>query len=288
MQKKTPNTKCQDRRWLKIVLLTLLICGSLLPKQLYAAPVVNEAYFFERKNRLEVSGSFDSLSPNATYGNWQNVSVSFYRKERKDLVWFAMLESFSRNEGGATLATLGAYKDWNAAMYTYTSISTGTNSSYLQKFRIDHDFNFKFGKENQLILTAGGSFIQYYSDYRDYILTLGLTKHINSKLAVGYQVFRNVSQPGSVESYSHQFSVDYGKERQQLTSLIYSFGTQAYLPAGLVSPAALVNPSQLISLKHRRWLGKDRDYGYFVEINYFNLQENYSSIGALIGYFREY
>ncbi len=272
------------KRWLVMLLLAAVCLGS---AHAYAAPVVDEAYFFERKNRLEVSASFESLSPQATFGNWGNVSLAFYRREKVDLEWFAMVDSFTRNEGGAQLFTIGAYKDWNDSFYTYTALSAGTNSTYLQKFRVDHDFNFKFGKDKQYIWTLGGSYVQYHNEYRDYILTTGLAKHVG-KWVVGYQIFKNFSQPGGVESFSHQISVDYGKEREQWTSLVYSFGKQAYLPTALITPTAIANASQLITLKHRRWLGKNRDHGYFVEVSYFNLEENYHSLGATLGVFKEY
>lgn len=265
--------------------LAVLTSFCLDPGRLSAAPVVSESFFFEPKNHLEISGSFESVSPQDVYGDWKNFSISYERKERPDLTWFVNGGTFSRNTGHARMAELGAYKDWNDSFYTYTALSAGSSSDYLPKSRIDHDFNFKFGPEKEYVWTVGGSQIQYYGDHKDHILSTGLTAY-RGKWVTSYRIFHNESDPGSVTAYSHSISVGYGREKDQITTLEYSFGKQAYLANYLVDPEEVNDNSRLVSLSHRKWLGDD--YGVFGDISYFTLEEGYNSKGFSLGYFREW
>lgn len=238
----------------------------------------------EHKNRMEISASYENLSPNS-YGNWNTFSADFYRKESPELTWHAQFSNFSRPDGKAQLFGAGAYKDWTDRFYTYTSVSAGTSSSYLPRLRVDNDFNYKLGRTKNLVGTIGGTYIQYHGDHKDYILSTGLTAYMNKTVAE-YRIFRNQSEPGSVNSYSHLVSLGYGQEKKQRTTVTYSFGKQAYLATALATPEEVRNNSKLITLKHRRWL-KD-DYGIFGEISRFNLENSYHKTGFLVGFFREY
>ena len=239
----------------------------------------------KRKNRVELFASYEYLSPYDDYGDWKTLSAAFYRKERPDLTWFTQLGAFSRKEGSGLLAAAGAYKDWTESFYTYTSISAGTDSTYLPQIRVDHAFNLKFGPGKKFVWVVGGAYIQYFNVYKDYILSTGLIAYLGSWMAE-YRVFRNQSQPGSIESFSHLFSLSYGQEGRQWTTASYSFGKQAYLATELATPEAVKNNSFLLTLKHRHWLANY--YGVFGELSYFELQSAYKKGGVLIGVFKEF
>ena len=261
----------------------LVLC--LYSRQLYAKPIVDEAFFFEPKNHIEVSTAYENLSPHDVYGNWKTVSLEFERKEAPDLTWFAGVDNFQRKSRNGFLGEVGVYKDWNDSFYTYTALSGGTSSDYLPKARIDQELHFKFGSEKQYVWNVGGSYIKYFGDHRDNIISTGLTTYIN-KWSIGYQIFRNISNPGSVKSYSQEWSISYGKERQQLTTLTYSYGNQAYLATEISMPEAVDDKSNLVTLNHRHWLGID--HGYFAEVNRFNLKNGYRSTGISFGIFSEF
>jgi YaiO family outer membrane protein len=239
----------------------------------------------ERKNRIEVSGSYEYLSPNNSFGNWGTLSAAFYRKEQESFTWFMQAQAFTRNDGNGLLASAGAYKDWTAWLYTYTAIAAGTNVDYLPQMRIDHDFNIKFGPDKKFIWVFGGTYIGYFDVHRDYILSTGLITYWEDWVAE-YRIFRNLSAPGWVESYSHLISLAYGQEGRRRTTATCSFGKQAYLATALATPEAVKKNSFLVALNHREWLAAN--YGVFGELSYFDLQSTYKKGGILFGVFYEF
>lgn len=238
-----------------------------------------------KRYRLEANLSYEYLSPDSAYGSWKTLSFGFYDKPRKDLTYFIQLGAFSRKSGEALLGTLGAYKDWGSRLYTYSALSTGTNSDYLPQIRIDHDFNIKLGAMKNFVWTAGASYLKYFDVHKDMLLSTGITFYFDRWIG-GYRVFRNESDPGSIVSYSHLISAGYGREGWQWTYLDLSFGKQAYLPAYLASPEEVRQNSLYTSLKHRHWIGKD--YGIFGDLSYFKLKDGYDKYGFSLGVFREF
>jgi len=237
------------------------------------------------RNRIDLSGTYEYLHPHGSYGNWQNITVAFYRRETPDFTWFAQLGGHSRKEGDGLLGTAGAYKDWNEWLYTYSALSAGTNSEYLPKIRVDHDFNIKFGPAKMFVWTIGGTYIQYFDVHRDYIISTGITAYINKWIAE-YRIFRNISDPGSKVSYSQLFGLSYGQDGWQWTYGKLSFGKQAYLSTALETRESVNNNSILATVGHRHWLGSD--YGVFGEVGYFNLSNAYHRYGMTLGVFKEF
>jgi len=257
----------------------VLCCGHPRPA------AAEETADLERKNRIEFSGAYEYLSPNAGYGNWGTLTAAFYRKERPDLTWFTQLQLFTRPDGNGLLAGAGAYKDWTSSLYTYTAVAVGTDVEYLPQIRVDHDFNFKFGPEKKFVWIIGGTYIGYYDVHRDFILSTGLMAYLGDWV-LEYRIFRNLSSPGWVESFSHLFSIAYGQEGRHWTTANFSFGKQAYQATSLAAPEAVSNNSFLVSLNHRKWLAKN--HGVFGELSYFDLQSTYKKGGFLFGFFREF
>ncbi len=239
----------------------------------------------ERKNRLDLSSTYEYLHPHGDFGDWKNTTATLYRKEKPDLTWFVQLGAHSRKEGEGMLAAAGAYKDWTRSLFTYTALSAGTNSAYLPQFRADHDFNLRIGPEKNFVWVIGGTYIQYFNVHRDYILSTGLSAYLG-KWVAEYRVFRNISDPGSKVSYSQLFGLSYGQDGRQWTSGKFSFGRQAYLSTAVETPESVNNNSLLATLGHRRWLGKD--YGVFGEIGWFKLSHSYQKYGLTIGVFKEF
>ena len=267
-----------------------------LQKILFALiAVISAAYFGacdaraeeapEKTKRIEVSYSFENLQPHSTYGNWNTGNFAFYDKHLPDFTYFLQSSVHNRDDGNGVTGTVGAYKDWTDFFYTYSSITAGSHSNYLPKFRGDHDFNFKVGPNKNLVLTAGISYIDYFDVHRDLIISGGPTLYLD-KWVLQYRLFHNESDPGSVGSFSHLVSVGYGAEGWQWTYLDFSFGKQAYMATSLATPEAVNQNSMTITLKHRHWLGKD--YGIFGDVSYFKLQDGYKKTGLTCGFFYEF
>jgi YaiO family outer membrane protein len=237
----------------------------------------------ERKSRsLEASFSYEHLSPNAIYGNWYTFNASYYSKNSSDFTYFLQSSLYKRSEGRGATGTIGAYKDWFDSLYTYSSITAGSHSDYLPAFRIDHDFNFKAGKNKNYVLTAGITYIDYFDDHKDLIISGGPTVYLGHFISQ-YRLFHNESNPGSMGSFSHLVSIGYGEEGRQWTYLNLSFGKQAYLATYLATPQAVNQNSTYLVLKYRHWL--DKNYGLFGEASYFNLENGYKKSGTSCGMF---
>ncbi len=277
--------KLRLRKFCLMFFFSLCFIGGLLASACFPSAAADDPAAPEFKNRIELSGSYEYLSPNGDYGNWGTFTAAFYRKERPDFTWFAQIQTYTRPEGTGLLGNVGAYKDWTSGFYTYTSVAAGTDVEYLPQIRVDHDFNFKFGPDKKFVWILGGTYIGYYDVHRDYILSTGFMAYLGDWVAE-YRIFRNLSSPGWVESYSHLFSLAYGQEGRHWTTANFSFGKQAYLATSLAEPEAVSNNSYLVSVNHRQWLAKN--YGVFGELSYFDLQSTYKKGGFLFGGFWEF
>ncbi|MCE5194233.1 MAG: YaiO family outer membrane beta-barrel protein [Nitrospiraceae bacterium] len=240
----------------------------------------------EKKNRIEAVFSYEYLNPNETYGEWKGLSLAFYRTPSSDLTYFIQGGTFWRKEGNGFTGTVGAYKDWLERLYTYSAVSAGTNSEYLPKFRIDHDFNFKLGPEKNIVWIAGISYLQYFGDHRDLILSTGVALYYPEDWVWEYRIFRNDSSPGNVISYSHLISAGYGREKWQWTYLDVSFGNQAYNATNLESPEKVDQNALRVGLRNKTWIGKD--YGVMGDVSFFKLQDGYKKYGFSLGVFKEF
>ena len=237
-----------------------------------------------RPRRLEASYSFDHLSPNDLYGDWHSGQLSFYNTVSPDFTYFLQGVLFNRNEGTGAMGIIGAYKGWTSYLYTCTSVSAGTHENYLPEIRFDHDFNFNVWPSNRINLLMGLSYLDYYDDHSGWVFSGGPMISIE-KLSLHYRLFYNISNPGTITSFSHLISIGYGQEGWQWTYLNVSFGKQAYL-ATFVVPQEVNHNSLSLNLRHRHWL--DKYYGIFADVSYSKLEDGYDNYGIGLGAFYEF
>jgi YaiO family outer membrane protein len=236
----------------------------------------------KKYHRVESSLSFDHLSPNAVYGDWKTLNISYFSEPTRGTTYFFQSSLYSRVEGDGLTGTGGLYKEWQDFLYTYSTVTKGSNISYLPDFRIDHDFNFKLGFDKKLVLTIGGTYIDYFTDQSSTIISGGPTYYWG-KWIFQYRYFNNNNNPGSVRSRSQLFKAGYGQEGLQWTWFSYSFGNQAYLATNLVDPEMVNQDSFELILQHRHWFGKQ--YGIFGNISFFKLDQGYKKTGFTFGAF---
>lgn len=259
---------------LSVILTLLLLLDLLLDTAL--------AYDY----RIEVGANYEYLSPHRTYGDWRSGSVRFYHKCSSDFTYFLEGSFFSREkEGEAGLAVIGLYKDWSPWLYTYSSLSAGTTSSYLPKVRLDHEFYFKVGSEKNIVPSAGVTYIKYHDVHKDYIIYPGIT-YYGKGFVITYKYFLNKSQPGSVRSSSNLISLGIGQEGKSWTYLDVSYGKQAYLATYLTSPQEVRQNSFYTSLKHILWIRKDLAVSFGV--SYFKLENGYKKYGFQAGFLKDF
>src|SRR4030042_2520157 len=206
----------------------------------------------ERPRRLEASYSFDSLRPHEAYGDWNAGQLAFYSKVSPDFTYFVQGALFNRKEGTGATGTVGAYKGWTSFLYTCTSVTAGTHSDFLPKFRVDHDFNFTVWPSKNINFLTGISYMDYFDDHSGLIFSGGPMFYLD-KWILHYRLFYNISYPGDISSFSHLISVGYGQEGWQWTHLNVSFGKQAYLATYIVTPQEVNQNSLSLNLRHRHW-----------------------------------
>jgi len=236
--------------------------------------------------RLEMGGNYEYLSPNATYGSWKSGFLRLYHRPVQGFTYFLEGGAFSRkHEGDAVLGVLGAYKDWSPWLYTYTSFSTGSNSTYLPKYRLDQEFNFKLGEKKNIVPSIGFTYIKYHDIHKNYIVYPGIS-YYGEGFVITYKHFINRSDPGSVNSSSDLVSIGIGQEGKSWTYLDISYGKQAYLATYLANPQEVRQKALYISLSHRHWIKKD--LGLFGGLSYLKLKDGYEKYGFQAGIFKEF
>ncbi|WP_340690518.1 YaiO family outer membrane beta-barrel protein [Hydrogenobacter thermophilus] len=236
--------------------------------------------------RLEVGAGYEYLSPHKIYGDWKSGFLRFYHRPSNDLTYFLEADAFSRkNLGEAALGAFGLYKDWSPWLYTYSSLSAGSSSSYLPKFRLDHEFNLKLGPQKNIVPSVGFTYIKYHDVHKDYIMYPGIT-YYGEGFVITYKHFFNKSQPGSVSSSTDLISLGIGQEGKSWTYLDMYYGKQAYLATYLTSPEEVRQKSLYISLKHILWIRKD--FALFGGVSYFKLKDGYEKYGFQAGFFKDF
>jgi hypothetical protein len=257
---------------------------KLIPLVVFTCLNVLSAYAYDF--RLEVGGTYEYLSPKAIYGTWKSSSLRFYHKPSQDFIYFLEGGFFSRkHEGDAVLGVVGAYKDWNSWFYTYTSFSVGSKSTYLPKYRLDQEFNFKIGEKKNIVPSIGFTYIKYHDVHKDCIIYPGII-YYGEGFIITYKHFINKSDPGSVTSSSDLVSFGIGQEGKRWTFLDISYGKQAYLATHLANPQEIKQKELYISFSHRHWIKKD--LGLFGGLGYSKLNGGYEKYSFTAGIFKDF
>lgn len=179
----------------------------------------------------------------------------------------------------------GIYKDWSDDLYTFTYFSYGSKSDYLPKFVLHNDFNFKTGKNKNLVFLVGFSHIKYHNVNQDFIISSGFT-YYQQRWNLTYKHFINKSDPGNIKSSSNLISIGMGEESKSWFYIDFSYGKQAYLATYLANPQEVRQNSLYTSIKYRKWIASNS--GYFIGLNYLNLKDEYEKYGFTIGFFKEF
>lgn len=241
--------------------------------------------FAEETKRIELSSSYDFLNPKNPYGNWKIISMSFFHRLSPTFNYFLSGGFHERKEGTGLILTGGAYKDWSERLYSYSAMSVSTTSSYLPKYRLDHEFYYKLGERKVFLPSIGLSYIRYHDVHKDFLISLGFV-YYTSFGNISFKHFINRSDPGKVKSCSELISIGIGREKRAWTYIDVSFGKQAYLATYLATPEEVRQDSYYVSLSHRRWITKT--FGIMGSFGYFKLEKGYERYGLGAGIFKEF
>ncbi len=250
---------------------------------IFTVSIFSIAFSYQRSEYLI---TYDKLNPYKTYGEYKTITYNYFNKINDTTTYFVSSSLFSRTiDKEGALINIGAYKDWNKNLYTYSSISFGTNSNYLPRYRLDHEFYFKTLKDKNLVLSLGSSYIKYFNVHSDLILSVGFT-YYRDGYNFTYKYLINNNNPGSFISYTNIYSLGIGYEKKYWLYLNYNVGDQSYLATYLINPIEVNNKSYYYSINYRKWT-KDNS-GFIIEYNYLNLKDSYTKNGFVLGIFKEY
>ncbi len=238
-----------------------------------------------RVNTVEFGGTMDFVSDG--FGRWDGVRLRYTRTNKKH-TWFLEANGYNRDESGGGEAFVGVgglYIDWAKRIYTFSSISAGTDTWYSPKIRIDQDFNFKLGKSQQWVWVLGGTYVNYYSPQSVAIASTGMTYYMKGVI-LSYRFFYNIAYPGSLKSASNQLSADQGYWYKYMNTLTISGGKQAYMATYMDSPEAIDRNSLSVSFKSRYWVKKS--WGFWGQASFTSVFDAYNVFGVGAGLFANF
>ena len=99
--------------------------------------------------------AYSIRQPSAIYSRVKEFNMSYYYKRSCETTILLGSSGYLQDEGNGLLAKIGLYQDWLPNVYTFTSVTTGTNTPYLPRFRFDHDFYLKVGESKQWVIPLG-------------------------------------------------------------------------------------------------------------------------------------
>ncbi len=228
---------------------------------------------------------YDYFKPSDTYDSRKGLNV-IYSAFPKPTLSYSLTAGIVEWQGETDVwVGLGVTNEWTGRFYTYSAISLSSKSEFLPQFRIDNDFNFKFGANRNFVGTVGLTYIDYHTNNEDFVLSLGGTYYYD-RFNLSYRFFQNYSSPGSIKSNSHLISAGYGQDKAYWTYLTVTFGNQAYLSQYLTTPEEVRQDVFRISLNHRHWLS--RRAGIYGDLGYLKLNDGYDIYSFLFGYFYDF
>lgn len=263
--------------------LVLLCCALRLPAE--NAPIIPVQPTEDFKNRLECTVFYEQYSPKDVYGENKSVLLDYYSMPFTGFTWFCEGGFYSRIDGGGAVGIAGAYRDWSPWFYTYSALSAGTDSPYLQAFRADNDCNFKVGAKKNIVLTLGGTYMKAHDEHLDTVISPGITVYME-KWILSYRYLQNTSDPGGFVSGSTLLSAAYGQEGKSWIYLNCSAGGQGYLATYAFPPQQVSGNVTSVELKYRKWLKKS--YGYTASVAYLELQDSYKKYTMSFGVFKNF
>lgn len=235
----------------------------------------------EGKRSLELSAGSQSLS--AGFSNWRDLTlrgtyglprhllqgeVSLNRRFDKDGAFVGVSDTYTFNE------------DWFGSV----ALGVGDGAFYLPRYRIDATLYKKWLADRSLVSSVGVGYYDAPDGHTDRSVSLGAAYYFASPWIVEGGVRLNSSNPGSVRTQQQFVAVTYGRNKQDLVTTRYAWGSEGYL--AIAANTQLVNfDSREASVAWRHWL--DQRTGLLVSANRYT-NPLYRRSGINIGIFHDF
>lgn len=233
------------------------------------------------KRNLELSAGMQSLS--GGFGNWRDLTLrgtyglpshvlqgelSAHRRFNQDGVFLGLSDTYTFNE------------DWFGSI----ALGVGDGAFYLPRYRVDATLYKKWLADRSLVTSVGVGYYSAPDGHTDRSLSLGAAYYFESPWIVEGGVRLNSSNPGSIQTQQQFVALTYGRDKQDLVSARYGWGSEGYL--AIAANTQLVNfRSREASVAWRHWLNPRT--GVLISANRYT-NPSYRRSGLNVGIFHDF
>ena len=230
---------------------------------------------------LELTGGHQRL--NTGFSNWNDVTLRGTYGLPKHVLQGEISVNRRYDETGAFLGLSDTYtfnEDWFGSL----AVGAGDGAFYLPRYRVDAALYKKWLADRSLVTSVGGGYYSAPDGHIDRSLALGAAYYFKSPWIVEGGVRLNRSSPGSVDTQQQYAAVTYGRDKQDLVSARYTWGTEGYL--AIAANTQLVDfKSQEATVAWRHWLNPKT--GLLISANRYT-NPSYQRAGINIGIFSDF
>jgi YaiO family outer membrane protein len=252
----------------------LLGCGEVFAQTPATVKTEMPAY-------LEAGVSHHKYS--AGYEHWNGQFARGAMRSDSSNVWNAEIANVHQFADNSTLIAIGNTHEFNDRWYSMVSAS-GSNGYFFPRLRLDVSGTRKWLAQRNFLTTVGLSAINAKDGHQDRSLLLSWAYYFKRPWVLEGGIRLNQSNPGRVSSDSRFIAATYGIDKQQVVSLRYGEGQEAYQYIG--ADAFLVDfKSNIWTGTWRKWMRPQLGFQVRVE-SYHN--QYYDRHGIEISAFKEF
>lgn len=230
---------------------------------------------------LELSTGVQNLS--GGFGNWRDVTLKGAYGVDKHVLQGELSAHKRFGENGTFLSLSDTYT-FNEDWFGSVALGVGDGAFYLPRYRVDGTISRKFLPGRNLVGTVGAGYYNAPDGHTDRSLSLGAAYYFEAPWIVEGGVRLNRSNPGSVDTQQQFVALTWGRNKQDLVTARYGWGSEGYLT--IAANRQLVNfDSREASLTWRHWLNQST--GVLVGANRYT-NPSYRRSGVTVGIFHDF
>ncbi|RZJ24990.1 MAG: YaiO family outer membrane beta-barrel protein [Haliea sp.] len=244
-----------------------------------AAPPAPEGAALQRN--LELSAGAQSLT--GGFGNWRDLTLRGTYGLPSHVLQGEISQNHRFGQDGTFVGISDTYT-FNPDWYGSVALGVGDGAFYLPNYRVDATLYRKFLPGRNLVGSVGVGYYDAPTGYTDRSVSLGAVYYFEAPWIVEGGVRFNTSNPGSVKSQQQFLALTWGRNKQDLVTARYGWGSEGYL--AVAAGAQLVNfNSREASLSWRHWLNPST--GVVVGANRYT-NPSYRRSGVSVGIFHDF
>lgn len=230
---------------------------------------------------LEFSTGVQNLSNG--FSNWRDVTLKGTYGVSNHVLQGEVSAHNRFNKDGAFLSLSDTYT-FNEDWFGSVALGVGDGAFYLPRYRVDGTISRKFLPGRNLVGTVGAGYYNAPDGHTDRSLSLGAAYYFEAPWIVEGGVRLNRSNPGSVDTQQQFVALTWGRNKQDLVTARYGWGSEGYL--AIAADRQLVNfDSREASVTWRHWFNPRT--GVLVGANRYT-NPLYRRSGVNVGVFHEF